>query len=63
MESINQPAPIENQPPLFAPDGGPSEELKKALKQIEDEKNREYQKKLDEEIEEMAEERRQNHAP
>lgn len=65
-ETIN-PNPIASeaatQPPLFAPDGSPSPEVIKALKQIEEEKNREYQNKINEEVAERAEERRINHAP
>ncbi|HBX64510.1 MAG: hypothetical protein UV06_C0012G0008 [Candidatus Collierbacteria bacterium GW2011_GWA2_42_17] len=50
---------IEIQPPLFAPDGSPSDEVKKALKQMEIEQNRRWA----EEIADLIEERHQNHAP
>jgi len=53
----------EVQPPLFAPDGSPSDEVKKALKEMETEQNREYSKRWAEEIADLIEERHQNHAP
>ncbi len=60
----------ETQPPLFAPDGSPSVELKEALKKIEEDINtkkkmadEEWIRKHNEEIEENREERWKNHAP
>ena len=53
----------ETQPPLFAPDGSPSKEVKDALKEMETEQNREYSKKFAEEIADLIEERHRNHAP
>lgn len=50
------------QPPLFGPDGKPSQEVREVFKAIQDEKDKEFQKLMQEATDRKTE-RRDHHAP